>query len=144
MYFAIRTPQVRVIVWLIWLIAVLVFWTSHFEPGQNYDPLLGAGLVSCDERQQRGLFPWQASRRWRKWAWKHYQRLRQAHRRAVWAAGLGHLVLTGALSLAMVVDWLTTTQLQRHLGALPVLYALFEVLQVGQNCQPALLHGGRD
>jgi transposase len=36
------------------------------------------------------------------------------------------------MSLAMVVDWLTTAQLQRHLGALPVLYALFEVLQVRQ------------
>jgi len=132
MYFAIRTQQVRVIVWLIWFIAVLVFWTSHFDPGQNYDQLLGAGLVSCDERQQRGLFPWQAPKRWRKWAWKHYQRLRQAHRRALWAARLGQQMLSGAMSLAMVVDWLTTAQLQRHLGALPVLYALFEVLQVRQ------------
>jgi transposase len=132
MYFAIRTQQVRVIVWLIWFIAVLVFWTSHFDPAQNYHQLLGAGMVSSDERQQRGLFPWQAPQRWRKWAWQHYQRLRQAHRRAVWAARLGHLVLSGAMSLAMVVDWLTTAQLQRHLGALPVLYALFEVLQVRQ------------
>ena len=29
-----------------------------------------------------------------------------------------------------VVDWLTHSQLRRHLGALPVLYALLEVLQV--------------
>lgn len=132
MYFAIRTQQVRVIVWLIWFIAVLVFWTSPFDPAQNYHQLLGAGMVSCDERQQRGLFPWQATQRWRKWAWQHYQRLRQAHRRAVGAARMGQLVLRGAMSLAMVVDWLTTAQLQRHLGALPVLYALFEVLQVRQ------------
>lgn len=134
MYFAIRTEQVRVIVWLIWFIAVLVFWStpwsSQFEAERNNRLPLVAGVVICDERQQRGLFPWPATQRWRKWAWQHYQRLRQAHRRAVWVARLSQLVLTGAMSLAGVVDGLTTAQLQRHLGALPVLYALFEVLQV--------------
>lgn len=134
MYFAIRTEQVRVIVWLIWFITVLVFWTrpwpSHFDAELNNRQLLVAGVVTCDNRQQRGLFPWQPTERWRKWAWQHYQRLRQAHRRAVGVARLSQLVLTGAMSLAMGVDWLTTAQLQRHLGALPVLYGLFEVLQV--------------
>jgi transposase len=134
MYFAIRTEQVRVIVWLIWFIAVLVFWitpwSSQFEAERNNRLPLVAGVVMCDERQQRGLFPWQATKRWRKWAWQHYQRLCQAHRQAVWAARLSQLVLTGAMSLARRVDLLTTAQLQRHLGALPVLYALFEVLQV--------------
>jgi transposase len=134
MYFAIRTEQVRVIVWLIWFIAVVVFWItpwlSHFEAERNNRLPLVAGVVICDDRQQRGLFPWQATKRWRKWAWQHSQRLRQAHRRAVWAARLSQLVLSGAMSLATVVDGLTTAQLQRHLGALPVLYALFEVLQV--------------
>ena len=134
MYFAIRTPQVRVIVWLIWLIAVLVFWTipwsSPLEAELNNRQLLVAGVVTCTDRQQRGLFPWQPGEQWRKWAWQHYQRLRQAQRRARWAARLGQLVLTGALSLATVVDGLTTAQLHRHLGALPVLYALLEVLQV--------------
>jgi len=32
--------------------------------------------------------------------------------------------------MATVVDWLTRAQLRRHLGALPVLYALLEILQV--------------
>jgi transposase len=45
---------------------------------------------------------------------------------------LAHWALTGALSLATVVDWLTKAQLRRHLGALPVLYALLDVLQVRQ------------
>jgi hypothetical protein len=102
------------------------------EAERNNRLPLVAGVVICDKRQQRGLFPWQASKRWRKWAWQHTQRLRQAHRRAVWAARLSQLVLTGAMSLARVVDLLTTAQLQRQLGALPVLYALFEVLQVRQ------------
>jgi transposase len=34
------------------------------------------------------------------------------------------------MTLATVVDWLTRSQLRRHLGALPVLYALLEILQV--------------
>jgi transposase len=134
MYFAIRTEQVRVIVWLIWFMTVLIFWTtpwsSHLEAELNNRQLLVAGVVTCTDRQQRGLFPWQPGEQWRKWAWQHYQRLRQAQRRARWAVRLGQLVLTGALSLATVVDWLTTAQLQRQLGALPVLYALLEVLQV--------------
>jgi transposase len=43
---------------------------------------------------------------------------------------LARLALTGALTLAQWVDLMTQSQLRRHLGALPVLYALLEVLQV--------------
>jgi hypothetical protein len=59
--------------------------------------------------------------------------LRRAYRRAVWTARLVRLALTGALTLAQVVDWLTRAQLRRHLGALPVLYALLEALQVQET-----------
>jgi transposase len=45
-------------------------------------------------------------------------------------ARLARLALMGALTLAQLVDLLTQSQLRRHLGALPVLYALLEVLQV--------------
>ena len=45
-------------------------------------------------------------------------------------ARLARLAWTGALTLAQIVDWLTRSQLRRHLGALPVLYALLETLQV--------------
>jgi len=48
----------------------------------------------------------------------------------VWVARLARLALTGALTLAQLVDLLTQSQLRRHLGALPVLYALLEVLKV--------------
>jgi transposase len=40
------------------------------------------------------------------------------------------LALTGALTLAQLVDLVTQSQVRRHLGALPVLYALLETLQV--------------
>jgi transposase len=43
---------------------------------------------------------------------------------------VARLALRGALTLAQVVDWLTGTQFRRQLGALPVLYALLETLQV--------------
>jgi transposase len=90
---------------------------------------------------QGALFPWLRPGRGRKWAWLHYQvacrayrRLRWAARlayvRAVWAAGVARLLLTGALSMAVVVDALTRAQLRRQLGAVPVLYAVLDILQV--------------
>jgi transposase len=45
-------------------------------------------------------------------------------------AHLARLALTGALTLAQLVDLVTQAQFRRHLGALPVLYALLETLQV--------------
>jgi transposase len=80
--------------------------------------------------QNGPLFPWLSRQRWRKWAWRRYCALRRAHRRAVWVARLARLALAGALTLAQLVDLVTHSQLRRHLGALPVLYALLEVLQV--------------
>ena len=44
----------------------------------------------------------------------------------------GAIALRGVLSMAQVVDWLTASQVRYHLGALPVLYALLETLQVRQ------------
>lgn len=136
MYFAIKTEEVRVITWLLWVVTLLVLWAGPLpSPSQrelSQEIPLVASLVICDEGQGRSYFPWQPGGRWRKWAWRRYQRLRQAYRRAVWATRLSKLVLSGAMSLAGLVDLITTAQLQRHLGALPVLYALFEVLQVRQ------------
>jgi transposase len=40
------------------------------------------------------------------------------------------MALSGALSLAQLVDLLTQAQLRRHLGALPVLHTLLEILHV--------------
>jgi transposase len=43
---------------------------------------------------------------------------------------MARLMLGGVLSLATLVDWVTCAQLRRNLGALPVLYAVLEVLRV--------------
>ena len=55
---------------------------------------------------------------------------RRAYQRARGTARLARLCLKGTLSFASVVDWLTRAQLRRQLGALPVLSALLEILQV--------------
>jgi len=89
------------------------------------------GVVTYD-RGNGPLFPWQLKHRVRKWAWRHYCKLRRAHRHAVWVARFARLALSGVLNMAGIVDLLTQAQLRRHLGALPVLYELLKVLQVGQ------------
>jgi len=133
MYFATKRRQTQILVWLVWAIACLVFLALP-EQAMVADrsardlPAL-PGVVTYDP-QNGPLFPWQPRHRWRTWAWQRYCAWRRADRRAVWAARLARLALTGALTLAQVVDLLTQAQFRRHLGALPVLYALLEVLQV--------------
>jgi transposase len=134
-------------VWLGWFLALLLLACAYRLPMQSVDgrtaqvalPLLGS--VVTHDPDPGALFPWLSRARWRKWAWLHYQaacrvyaRLRWAARltyaRAVWAAGVARLILSGAITLATIVDALTRAQLRRQLGALPVLYALLEVLHV--------------
>jgi hypothetical protein len=133
MYFATKRRQTQILVWLIWAVACLVFWAwpEQTVVGDRSVPDLSAlpGVVTHDPGNGP-LFPWHPRHRWRKWAWRRYCALRRAHRRAVWTARLARLALSGALTLAQVVDWLTQSQIRRHLGALPVLYALLETLQV--------------
>ncbi len=133
MYFATKRRQTQILVWLVWAIACLVFLALPRQAVVVDGPALDLpalpGVVTYDP-QNGPLFPWQPRHRWRMWARQRYCAWRRAHRRAVWAARLARLALTGALTLAQVVDLLTRTQFRRHLGALPVLYALLEVLQV--------------
>jgi transposase len=128
---ATKSRHTQVLVWLIWIIALLIFvWMperSSDAPGIGPPALMG--IVTQDQRDGP-LFPWKPKRRLRKWAWRRYCALRQAYRRAIWMARWARLALTGALTLAQIVDWLTRAQLRRHLGALSILYALLEVLQV--------------
>lgn len=130
---ATKARRTQILTWLIWAIAcgVFIFLPEQVLRRQQVTLDLPAlpGVVTYD-RRSGPLFPWHPKHRVRKWAWRHFCKLRQAHRRAVWVARFAHLALSGALSLATVVDWLTKAQLRRHLGALPVLYALLEVLQV--------------
>ena len=133
MNFATESRQTQILVWLIWAIACLVFLVLPEQAVVGDGPVIGlpslAGVVTHDPRNGP-LFPWQPRHRWRKWAWQRYCALRRTHRRAVWVARLARLALTGALTLAQLVDLVTHSQLRRHLGALPVLYALLEVLRV--------------
>ena len=89
-----------------------------------------AVAVVLQEEEEGTLFPWRSRYRWKKWAWRHYQAWRQRYRRAQQVAGLARLALRGMVPMAQVVDWLTASQLRKQLGALPVLYALLETLNV--------------
>jgi transposase len=133
MYFATRFRQTQILVWLIWAIACLAFFVLPEQGvvGEQSGGALPAltGVITHDSRNGP-LFPWQSRRRWPKWAWRRYCALRRAHRRALWVARLARLALGGALTLAQLVDLVTRAQMRRHLGALPVLYALLDVLQV--------------
>jgi transposase len=132
MNFATKTSQTRILVWLIWFIALLVFIQPVQHQGYQAEravPLLG--VVTYDSRNGP-LFPWQTRYRWKKWALAKYRAWRRAYRRARRTAILARLALSGVLTMAQVVDWLTARQVRYRLGALPVLYALLETLGVGQ------------
>jgi len=133
MYFATKRRRMQVLAWLMWAIVCVVSVCAsdaHMAgEGQSASPPTLWGIVTHNGRDGP-LVPWYPRRRLRKLAWRRYCALRRAYRRAVWTAQLVRLALTGGLTLAQVVDWLTRAQLRRHLGALPVLYALLEVLQV--------------
>jgi len=136
------------VLWCGWFLALLMLACAYqwpvgvprpvISPHEVY-PLLGS--LMTPDGQAEALFPWLPRRGWRKWAWRHYQAARRAYARArwaarvvylraVWAAGIAQLILSGVLTLAALVDWVTRAQLRRQLGALPVLYAVLEVLQV--------------
>jgi hypothetical protein len=131
MYGATSATQQRVIVWLAWLLTMLILWQqpSVLATDQVGRLAEGAGAVLADTPGWE-LFPWWPRWRWRKWALVAYRRWQTAHRRAQRTACLARLALSGPLSLAVIVDWLTKQQLRRQLGALPVLYAVLEALQV--------------
>jgi transposase len=136
MYLAARFRQIPVSAWLLWAIVCLVFVAA---PAVGHDGNAGSppaltGVITHDSRSG-SLVPWQPVQRSRRWLRKEFHvRLhrawRRAHRRAALIKHLTQLMLKGALTMAAVVDLLTQSQLRRQMGALPVLYALLETLQV--------------
>jgi transposase len=144
MYSTTKSRWSQVLVWLFWFLALLALACSgcltlanpeaaapHPLPDQT--PLLAA--VATHDHPRSPLFPWWPQGRWRKrtLGFRHAWRVaRHLYHRTVWAARLARLALHGAFTMAALVDWLTRAQLRRHLGALPVLYALLEILQVRQ------------
>ena len=137
MNFAIKSSRTRILVWLIWFIALLAF-VQPVTTGQTTDPSATPllGVVSHDP-QNGSLFPWQTRYRWKKLAlrkykaWKRaYRRAKWAARRAKWAARQATIMMKGATTMAQLVDKLTEKQLVYKIGSLPILYALLETMQI--------------
>jgi transposase len=126
---ATKSQYTQVLAWLIWIIVLLVFTQ---QPESNLDvptsePPALTGVITPHWRDGP-LFPWKY--RLRVIIRRRRRVLQRTCHRVVWATRLIKLALHGALTMAQVVDWLTRAQLRHHLGALPVLYGLLEVLQV--------------
>ena len=133
MHSATMSRQTQILVWLIWAVTGLVFVLLPEQLVQQhqvrYDVRAWPGALIVDPGNG-SVFPGRIRHRLRKWAWKRYCAVRRTYRGAVWMARLGRLALSGALTLAQVVDWVAQTQVRQHVGALPVLYALLETLHV--------------
>lgn len=130
MNFATKTTWTRTLVWIFWFTAILVF--SQPAAAGEITPSVTTPLwgVVSHNPQEGSLFPWQSRYRWKQRALQKYRAVRRAYRRAKWAARWTKLAMTGAVTLAQLVDWLTMRQQHYQIGALPVLYALLETLQV--------------
>lgn len=130
MNFATKSSRTRIVVWLIWFIALLAFaqpTTADNTSTSATTPL--PGVVSHNP-QNGPLFPWPPRYRWKQRALRKYKAWKQAYRRAKWAARWARLAMAGATTAAQLVELLTKRQLHYQIGALPVLYALLETLQV--------------
>ncbi|MCP4168811.1 MAG: DUF4277 domain-containing protein [Chloroflexi bacterium] len=129
MHVATESTRTRIWVWLVW---ALVMFTCLITPPSFSleETAVSAVGVALQEEEERELFPWWSRYRWKKWTMRHYQALRQRYRRAQQVGQLARLALRGMVSMAQVVDWLTASQLRYQLGALPVLYALLETLNI--------------
>ena len=129
MHAATKSYQKQILVWLLWAIAIFIF-VSPPEPMSDAPvgelPVLAGAIAH--QRRDGPLFVWRY--RLRVFIGRHGGVLRRISRRVAWAARWANWARSGALTMARVVDWLTRAQLRRQLGALPVLYALLEVLQV--------------
>jgi transposase len=129
MHFATESTRTRIWVWLVWAFVLIACLTRPTSFSLDFTPAPAVGVV-LQEEEAWTLFPWRSRYRWKKWKWRRYQVWRQRYRRARRVAGLARLALRGMMPMAQVVDWLTASQLRYQLGALPVLYALLETLNV--------------
>ena len=130
--FGTKRGRTQILVWLMWLLALLVFIQPTAGPGYQADN--AGSLLGVVTHDPKGgpLFPWPPGYRWKKYALAKYRVWRRAYRRAKRAALVARLVLSGVLRMADVVEWLTVRQVRYQVGALPVLYALLETLGVRQ------------
>lgn len=125
MYTATKIYQKQILVWLIWVIAiVMAFMPRAPQAGlDNHQPAL-AGVVQYDEPLPLCRYRLRLIIRRRK------RTLRGFCQRISWATQLLDQLRHGTLTMAQVVEALTRRQVRRQVGALPVLTALLAVLQV--------------
>lgn len=122
----------QAVVWFIWLLVVLVSISMSHTFITPPEPPVSALALNSGHEERWKLFPWLPRWRWKKHALEKYQAWKAAYRHARRQAHLARLLLQGAVPLARIVEWLTLKQVHYQLGALPVLYALLETLQVRQ------------
>ena len=127
---ATKSSRTQRLIWIIWLIVFLVTLLAPATVVGNWSSssLLG---VALQPEEGESLYPWKrGTRRWKKWALRRYRAWQHNYRQAQRAAQLARLTLKGLVPIAWLVERLTSCQLRYQLGALPVLYALLETLQV--------------
>lgn len=126
MHSATKAYRKQILTWILCalVVCVLVATARQIPATPDADLSALAGLV----RHKGLLFQWPY--RWRIVIRRRGRELRQIYHRVTWAMRLIDLALQGALTMAQLVNALTRAQTRRQLGALPVLYALLEVLQV--------------
>ena len=125
MYSATKSYRKQLLVWLLWALTLLVAVTSV---DISSEPIVSVPALPGVLQHDGSWFAWRYRLRliWR----RQKRRLRRIYRRAAWTAHWASLALRGSLTLAGLVDLIARTQFRRQLGALPVLYALLDVLQI--------------
>jgi transposase len=128
MHSATKSYQKQLLIWLLWTVVLFVAVIPG-DISQETSVTVSAlpGIVQHDSP----LLSWRYRLRI---IWRRQKRaLRHIYQRAVWAAGMTNWARRGALTLAQLVDLVVHMQLRRQLGALPVLQALLEELQVPET-----------
>jgi len=131
MNFATKLTRTQIKVWIIWLMVIIIALLTPFAGIEKQSMLaLLPGLVTHHE-EDGALFPWRVRTwRWKKWALRRYRAWQRSYRQAKCTVMLARLALKGMVPIAWVVERLTVRQQRYQIGAIPVLYALLETLEV--------------
>ena len=100
---ATKSRYTRIWTWLIWALVVLVMLTA--PPALIQDGGAGsAAAVTLEREEAVTLYPWRSRSRWKKGAWRRYQRWRRRRQQALWKARQARLYLLGVRSVAGLFD----------------------------------------
>ena len=105
MNFATKNKRTRILVWIIWLIVLLVY-SKPTAVGTSNEGQARTLLGVVSHSQQNGsLFPWLPRYHWKQRALCRYRAWRRAYGPAKWAARRAWLAMSGAVTLAQLVNW---------------------------------------